>query len=150
MSGGGLAGLAGLSLEALLRSGAAALAACRAAGAARGAGQMNKAIVRAGWMGKRKAKGGISGWKRRFVVLEVDKVSYFKGPGEELMGQWELWSCVARLEEKQTHQGRQILLIDTPEGSYQLAPEAEAGTAQVKKEGKKWKEKEREREMRER
>lgn len=56
------------------------------------AGGSNKQILRAGWMLKRKEKGRgkVSGWKRRFVVLDVDTVSYFKEPGEERLGAFEL------------------------------------------------------------
>jgi hypothetical protein len=40
----------------------------------------NKQIIRAAWMLKRKDKGRgkVSGWKKRFVVLDVDTISYFK------------------------------------------------------------------------
>ncbi len=77
---------------------------------------MNKSIARAGWMLKRKGKVGISGWKKRFVVVDVDTVTYYKGPGEERLGSWELVLCVAR-------DGGKHVLLETAEGSYQLQPE---------------------------
>jgi hypothetical protein len=70
------------------------------------------------WMGKRKAKGGISGWKKRFVVLDCDTISYFKAPGDELLGKWEVILAVAKLDDK-----KKVVLLDTIEGSYQLLPD---------------------------
>ena len=58
----------------------------------------NKQIIKAGWVLKRKHKNGkaVGGWKRRFVVVDSDSISYFKAPGDEALGTWELLLCQAR------------------------------------------------------
>ena len=50
------------------------------------------------------------------MVVDVDTVTYYKGPGDERLGSWELLLCLGR-------DGGKHVLLDTAEGAYQLQPE---------------------------
>lgn len=82
----------------------------------------NKAIVKAGWVLKRKEKGRgkVSSWKRRFLVVDTDSISYFREPGEERLGVLELVvvSCSLGEERGKTH-----VIMSTPQSSYGVVPE---------------------------
>jgi hypothetical protein len=53
------------------------------------------ASVHCGWLLKRKKKKGgkVSGWKKRFIDVRTDAITYAAQPGKALMGSFDLFYC---------------------------------------------------------
>ena len=78
------------------------------------------ASVHSGWLLKRKKKKGkVSGWKKRFIDVRTDSITYAAQPGKAIMGSFDLFYCQVRppeAQEKTPH-----FLLATGDALYDFA-----------------------------
>lgn len=77
-------------------------------------------LLQKGWLLKRKKKKGkVSGWKKRFIDVRTDSITYAKEPGKAIMGSFDLFYCQVRPPE--TQEKTPHFLLATGDALYDFA-----------------------------